>query len=1626
MHIYRFLFILMIFFDCNLISIAQSSFQPPDISGLIFWIRADSGVVNNGNAIDTIFDLSGKDNIIYQTSSFKQPSIIDSVLSLNFHPVINFDGTDDYLLLMNELNTVRTLFLVLREKNGSIPNYRPILGHSIFYHFHRGDDGKTMWGGSTSNYIKQGETRLNSVLIDGVQVNVPTKYSIISIITDGNVAVDNISQDRSFTDRVWDGDIAEIIIYDTILTPTQQQQVEQYLSLKYAPPVNLGADITVSYGFCPITLSAGKPWLNSYQWNTTETTDSIVVNNSEIYSVSVLNTFNFPFSDTSICYGDTLIWNTQLDKIGYTFQWQDGSIDSVFYITQSGQYFVQVNDSLGCFRYSDTITVSIDSFAFYASLGSDTSLCSGNSIELVIGAQEATSYQWSIGSTSSSIVINNTGVYSLTVTNTNNCTAIDTISVFVQGNAPVVNFSFSGICFSDTTVFFDSSYTTDNSNIISWQWVFGDGDSAILINPSHLYASSSVYNVSLTVQTDSGCSSTSNKAITINNLPQSAFTFNEPICQNTGVVFTDNSQVVGDSIVSWQWSFGDSNSSSFQSPIHIYSITGTYAVKLITMTSNGCLDSLLKPIYVYSCVDPTAISGLQLWYSADHGVLLNGGNVEEWADKSLTQNNANQVVSSSRPTFVDSNSTLNNKPVFHFDGIDDFLSFSEIVSIRSCFFVLKHTSGDQANPVSILGHSNFYHFHGSGDKLFDGNVSNNILTGLNYVNGQLTPVLSILKPVEYSIIAILTSGDVAAQYIANDRNIAGRVWDGDYAEIIIYSDSLTSSQRQQVEQYLRFKYAPPVNLGPDIAMPNLCDTLLDAGSRFVKYVWNTGIVADTNQTLTVTKPGWYSVTVTDIFGYTSYDSVNVTYPLNQIATNNQLCLADTLVWNTNLNLSDYTFNWSTGETTERIQISEQGVYDVTVTDGSCTLVSEAITVTVDSFPVTAKLPNDTSLCAGNSIGLHTGAQQAVQYNWSNGASTNKITIDTAGIYSLTVTNAIGCMATDSINVMIKGTAPTAMFTANDVCEGDTVFFTDQSQSNDTSQVVSWQWDFGDSQTSVLQNSEHVYQTSGAYGVKLTAVTSSQCMAQFTDSVKIFSLPLAMFGNTQGNICTGQQVAFTDNSTPSQAIASWTWVFGNGQTSISQNPVQTYDSSGNYLVILTVLDTNLCSAVYQKTIKINQSPQADFIVSSACQGDTVQFIDNTLGAITSWKWDFDNNGTVDAAIANPYYIYSFAGFSMAELVVKDAFGCSDTVSKQVEIFNKPVAGFSGRDLCVNTPSQLFDTSKAQGSVITQWNWSFFNEPYASNQQNPFFTIKNTGKYFVNLQVTSYQGCSDSISNVPVYVHTLPTADFTFTPEYGNPPLNVQFTNNSADSASQYLWYFGDSLNSTSTDFSPAFNYTGNGIYTISLVAYNQYGCSDSVSKKIKVMKPLLDLAVNKITTGGSQNLMTVSAELVNLGTRDISSFDIKAKLDGKNTVKESWTGAPIISGASYVYQFNASFELASSGPAYVCVNTEFPNGEADQVTENDEYCLSFTDFKIINLYPNPTTGEINFEYSVPGSDYIEINLYDELGRIREQVFSGSATKGFNRLYLNAFNLSAGVYAIQIKYSGKSDVRKFVKK
>ncbi len=284
-------------------------------------------------------------------------------------------------------------------------------------------------------------------------------------------------------------------------------------SIRPIPVVNIGNDTTICPGVS-YTMNAGNAGA-TYLWNTNATTQSITANAPGNYSVLVsLNGCNnsdarvitagvVPQNNlpaiTNLCEGETATLNA--GNSGSTFSWTPGGATTqTVNVTTGGIKSVVVKSTTGCIINSST-DVIMRPLPVIA-LGNDTSICEGSSITLDAG-NPSYSHLWSSGAITQTILVADSGTYSVTVTSDYSCESTDEKHVAFLPSPRVEGFNFVPLFYEDLG---KVKFTALNpTSVESYLWDFGDGTpTSTLTSPTHTYAASGFYTVTLKVF--NGCS----------------------------------------------------------------------------------------------------------------------------------------------------------------------------------------------------------------------------------------------------------------------------------------------------------------------------------------------------------------------------------------------------------------------------------------------------------------------------------------------------------------------------------------------------------------------------------------------------------------------------------------------------------------------------------------------------------------------------------------------------------------------------------------------------------------------------------------------------------------------------------------------------------------------------------------------------------------------------------------------------------------------------------------------------------------------------------------------------------------------------------------------------------------
>lgn len=212
---------------------------------------------------------------------------------------------------------------------------------------------------------------------------------------------------------------------------------------------------------------------------------------------------------------------------------------------------------------------------------------------------------------------------------------------------------------------------------------------------------------------------------------------------------------------------------------------------------------------------PNSITGLIGWWKADAITLNNGTLVDQWSDLSTSGRHATQADTTKRPTFV--TNVVNSLPVVRFDGDNDVLSISEINNLQTVFVVMKWADPTVGGSPILGRSSNPYFFSGRTqdpppgiDAVIGGWAWGTVKTGGIYNNGiKLTNTTLLRDKVNFQIITLVPDSIAAFNNIGS--NNGGYFTRADYAEIIVYSTVLSTTDRQAVEAYLSYKYNIPLS-----------------------------------------------------------------------------------------------------------------------------------------------------------------------------------------------------------------------------------------------------------------------------------------------------------------------------------------------------------------------------------------------------------------------------------------------------------------------------------------------------------------------------------------------------------------------------------------------------------------------------------------------------------------------------------------------------------------------------------------------------------------------------------------------------------------------------------------------
>ncbi len=456
------------------------------------------------------------------------------------------------------------------------------------------------------------------------------------------------------------------------------------------------------------------------------------------------------------------------------------------------------------------------------------------------------------------------------------------------------------------------------------------------------------------------------------------------------------------------------------------------------------------------------------------------------------------------------------------------------------------------------------------------------------------------------------------------------------------------------------------------------------------------------------------------------------------------------------------------------------------------------------------------------------------YSWDfgNGATSilqnpiSNFKKDGTYLITLRIITAEGCKDTIKKSLNVNPT-PVSNFSYISDKIKDSIFFTNIVPQTNLS-ALSWEWNFGDQETSTKQNPAHQFSVGGSYTVSLITRTDIGCTNKYS-SIIIIDKPTVNFTSSLSK-CKGEMINFKNSSTFSNgSVVSWDWDFGDNTTSTSQNPTHVYLSSGTYTVKLIVTSNTGSKGTLSQLIVVNNKPIVQFEGDnlSGCSPLEVNFTNlSTTDIGSSYYWNFGD--FIISSEQSPSHTFLSTRSYTIKQVVTSPGGCKDSLIKTsyITVLNSPISDFTTSSGCLNTVINFTDKSTVLSNKIISWDWSF-GDNSTSALQNPTHIYTSNGSYTVTLKTSTNLGCSHTITKT-IIINSKPIVQFDLTNSSGCMPLSVVFEDQSSTAVgSTSNWSFGD--HSTSILKNPTHVYITDGLFTVKEVVVAPGGCSDSLIK-----------------------------------------------------------------------------------------------------------------------------------------------------------------------------------------------------
>lgn len=855
----------------------------------------------------------------------------------------------------------------------------------------------------------------------------------------------------------------------------------------------------------------------------------------------------------------------------------------------------------------------------------------------------------------------------------------DTTSQIILVN-PMPNAGINNIdlekCFNFNSFRFNATSTVSSGTMVH-NWNFGDlstinNDDTV----AHTYLNDGSYTVRLDVTTNKGCIDSAFTNVIVNPSPVPSFTINRDTqCFKYNEVKAVSTSTITSGTYTEYWKISDGAFfTDVDSIKHNFAAYGKYEILLELTSNNSCKDTFTDSVNILPM--PTSS------YLVDDEDQCLEGNIYTFTDNSVfTQG----LITGNEWLFGDGNSALNQSPVTHtYITENQFQTGLIVFADNGCFDtsflnvkVYPHPGSDFIiNDNSQCVNDNKFDFSNN-TFISEGGFTNRWFfgDGSAYVDG-FSVSKKYTKDSTYTVRLVSFSDqgctDTAEKTVTVFPKAITRFTIDNAQQCIAGNNfNFTSTTTLKSGTYsLAWQYGDGTFAG------NVNPT---SHSYSNSQQYTVRLISTTNELCKDTAVNTIRTLPMPIANYTFNQS-------ESCLDGNDFSFSST---STVSNGSQMNFKWYFGDNDSLINSNfaqhsylTDGAYTVrliaSTNTGACKDTADKI-FTVFPMPVASYTVDDDQQCLKDNLfgfnSTSTVSSGTIDINnWKFGDNTTSSVISPSKTYatvnrfriSLTVLSDRGCL--DSTFGFVETfPMPRALFTVNPsfACLKGNSFRITNTSSIQTGGVISnYRFDYGNNDSSLLEDpTPYSYTQNGTYTIGLRVTTDRGCWDTTSKVITVNPNPNIDF--TVDSVCLKDSSVFVNNTTINNgSITAWKWLFGNGRTSTLQSPKFKYRDTGHYTITLIARTIDNCvdTLVKPRYAIVNPNPKAGFFYTKERSWENevdIQYTDTSIGAI-SWDWNFSSMGT--STDQNPKLFYNDTLTQYTTLVVRNGYGCRDTVTK----------------------------------------------------------------------------------------------------------------------------------------------------------------------------------------------------------------------------------------------------------------------------------------------------------------------------------------------------------------------------